>query len=134
MNIKMADNVNKKRSVYNLLFSAFGQIVTIAFGVILPKLFIVSFGSEVNGLLSSVTQAFVYVNLLEAGVGTATLQALYGPIARKDQHGICSPSSFFRSGIRLQSNPNWILLRSPQWYFCPVSAALSTFSFRGNTV
>lgn len=84
----MTDNINKKRSVYNLLFSAFGQIVTIAFGVILPKLFIVSFGSEVNGLLSSVTQAFVYVNLLEAGVGTATLQALYGPIARKEQQNV----------------------------------------------
>lgn len=84
----MTDSVNKKRSVYNILFSAFGQIVTIVFGVILPKLFIVSFGSEVNGLLSSVTQVFVYVNLLEAGVGTATLQALYGPIARKEKQNI----------------------------------------------
>ncbi len=84
----MTDTTNKKQSVYNILFSAFGQIVTIAFGVILPKLFIVSFGSEVNGLLSSVTQAFVYVNLLEAGVGTATLQALYGPVARKEQQNV----------------------------------------------
>lgn len=84
----MTDSVNKKRSLYNILYSAFGQIVTIAFGVILPKLFIVSFGSEVNGLLSSVTQVFVYVNLLEAGVGTATLQALYGPVARKEKQDI----------------------------------------------
>lgn len=46
---------------------------------------IVSYGSEVNGLLSSVRQVFVYVALLEAGIGTAALQALYAPVASDDK-------------------------------------------------
>lgn len=49
-------------------------------GIIIPKLIIVNIGSEANGLVSSVNQIYVYVNLLEAGVGVATLQALYHPV------------------------------------------------------
>ena len=79
----------KKKQVFINLFSGIiGQIITITLGVILPKLFITSFGSEVNGLLSSVNQFYTYIGLLEAGVGTATLQALYAPIARNDKKKI----------------------------------------------
>ena len=61
---------------YGILY----QVVTMFLGIVIPKLLIVSYGSEVNGLLSSVRQVFVYVALLEAGIGTASLQALYEPI------------------------------------------------------
>lgn len=54
-------------------------------GIVIPKLLIVGYGSEVNGLLSSVRQIFVYVALLEAGIGTAALQALYEPVAKEDR-------------------------------------------------
>lgn len=65
-------------------FGVLSQAVTMILGIIIPKLLIVSYGSEVNGLLSSVRQIFVYVALLEAGIGTASLQALYAPIAAED--------------------------------------------------
>lgn len=64
------------------------QIVNTALGVVLPHLFIINFGSETNGLLSSISQFFVYLGLLEAGVGGATVQALYGPLARDDEASI----------------------------------------------
>ncbi len=67
-----------------------GQIITILLGLILPKFFITSFGSETNGLISSITQIYVYINLLEAGVGTATLQALYKPISENNKQKINS--------------------------------------------
>ena len=77
-----------KKSIYNILFGVLGQIVTIAIGLFLPRLRIISFGSEVNGMLSSVQQVFTYLALLEAGVGSASLQSLYGPIAKGDKNEI----------------------------------------------
>lgn len=77
---------NKQKSKQILVFGIINQIVTLLLGVLLPKFLIGGFGSEVNGLLASVKQILVYVALLEAGVGTAALQALYGPFALND-HG-----------------------------------------------
>lgn len=78
-----------KRSIVNIITAVSYQAVNTLLGLILPYLFITEFGSETNGLLSSVTQLFVYVNLLEGGVGGATIQALYKPISRKDETNIC---------------------------------------------
>lgn len=75
---------NKQKSKRILIVGIISQAVTLILGIILPKLLIGGFGSEVNGLLSSVKQIFVYVALLEAGVGTAALQAMYAPIAKND--------------------------------------------------
>ena len=73
------------KSFKNIFYSVGGQIITIVIGLLLPRLRIVSFGSEVNGMLSSVQQVYTYLALLEAGVGTATLQALYGPVAKENK-------------------------------------------------
>lgn len=79
---------NRKKSLKNLLYLILSQALTIAFGLLLPRMFVVSYGSEVNGLLNSLNQLLVYLSLFEAGVGTATLQALYKPMAREDWDGI----------------------------------------------
>lgn len=76
---------NKQKSKQILIFGIISQAVTLLLGILLPKLLIGGFGSEVNGLLSSVKQIFVYVALLEAGVGTAALQAMYAPIASNNR-------------------------------------------------
>lgn len=75
-----------KKSFKIFIFGVISQVVTLGIGIILPRLLIVSYGSEVNGLLSSIKQVFVYVSLLEAGIGTAALQALYAPIAHGDRN------------------------------------------------
>ena len=62
-------------------FGILSQTVTMLLGILIPKLLIASYGSEVNGLLSSIRQVFAYVTLLEAGIGTASLQVLYEPIS-----------------------------------------------------
>ena len=76
---------NKKQSLKIFYFGIISQVVTLLMGIIIPRLLIVNYGSEINGLLTSVRQIFVYVALLEAGIGTAALQALYAPIASKDK-------------------------------------------------
>lgn len=78
--------MNKGQRILRIFgFGVLSQVVTLLLGIVIPKLMIVSYGSEVNGLLSSVRQVFVYVALLEAGIGTASLQALYAPAAANDR-------------------------------------------------
>ena len=79
---------NKRKSLYNVLTRVLGQVVTLAMGIVIPRLVLVNLGSESNGLLSSITQALGYASLLEAGVGLASLQALYKPVAEKDQSSV----------------------------------------------
>lgn len=76
------------RSIRNIISSILSQTIIIIFGLVLPRLFITSFGSEVNGLLSSINNIFVYINLLEAGLGLASIQALYEPIANNNKKKI----------------------------------------------
>lgn len=72
----------------NICIGLLGQMIIILLGIVIPRLFLVNFGSETNGFLNSITQIFSYFTLFEAGVGTASLQALYGPVARQDKNEI----------------------------------------------
>lgn len=75
----------KKKSLLNLIFSLLYKVLTIVIGIIIPVLFITSYGSEINGLQSSVQQVFTCAMLLEAGVGASTLQSLYAPVRSGDR-------------------------------------------------
>jgi len=90
--------------VKNFLSGVIGQLATIFIGFIIPRLILTSYGSNINGLLSSTSQLFEYIALLEAGVGTATLQALYFPVAndnKKDINRILSATNYYykRTGL-----------------------------------
>ena len=76
---------NTKRSLWNISSGIFHQLITLVLGIIIPRLILVNLGSEANGLLGSIRHILVYVSLLEAGVGLASQQALFGPIARGDR-------------------------------------------------
>ena len=72
------------RIKHNLISSLIYQVVLISLSFLLPRLYLENFGSEVNGVLQAIKQIFVYLLLLEAGVGLATTQALYKRIGEKD--------------------------------------------------
>lgn len=78
----------KSKSIINIASGIFGQLMTICLGILIPRLVMVSYGSEINGLLSSISQIFVYFGLFEAGIGTASVQALYAPVAKKNNRAI----------------------------------------------
>lgn len=80
--------MNSSRGIKNLVYGFLAQAITIGMGIIIPRLVLVNLGSESNGLLSSVNNILTYMSLLEAGVGTATLQALYQPVAKNDKNAI----------------------------------------------
>lgn len=60
------------------------QVVIAGFGFVTPGLVIRTYGSEVNGLVASISQVLRYFALMEAGLGGAALFALYGPLGRRD--------------------------------------------------
>ena len=80
------------------------QIVTAVCGFILPPLVIGTFGSSVNVMVSSIAQFIVYLNIVEAGVGGASIAALYKPLAndeKSERNAILSATAKFynRSGV-----------------------------------
>ncbi len=69
---------------YNTISSLLNQIITIICGFILPRVILVTYGSEVNGLVNSIMQFLQIVAFLEMGVGAVIQSALYKPLADKD--------------------------------------------------
>lgn len=93
---------NLQKSISNVKFGILNQFITIALGIILPRLVLVSLGSEANGLLNSINQAIVYLALLEGGIGLTITKALYGPVAQNNQeeiNGIMSAANCFYRNV-----------------------------------
>lgn len=72
----------------NIAGSILLQVVSGVCGLILPRFILQNFGSEVNGLVGSVTQLLGYTILLEGGIGGVMKAALYKPLANEDNVGI----------------------------------------------
>lgn len=75
--------MRKKLLYYNTVSSLVFQLTTIICGFILPRLILGAFGSDVNGLVSSITQFLGIISFLELGVGAVVQSALYKPLAEK---------------------------------------------------
>ena len=58
--------------------------MTIASGFVIPKIILSCFGSNVNGLVSSINQFLNYIQLLEGGLSGVVMAALYKPLADQD--------------------------------------------------
>lgn len=79
-----------KRSIYNIVAAVSSQLVTIVIGFIIPRLTLIGYGSETNGYMNMVAQIYAYIGLFDAGLTTAVVQALYGPVAKNDKTEISS--------------------------------------------
>ena len=92
--------MRKKKLILNSVTSLLTQLMTIICGLIIPRLIISAYGSQVNGLVSSITQFLSVISLLDLGVGAVVQTALYRPLAEKDDLQISkivvSSDRFFR--------------------------------------
>ena len=68
---------NRKKIKWNFVSSLCSQIILIAMGLVIPRITMVGYGSEVNGLLTSVLQFIGYLTLFEAGIQAVATKALY---------------------------------------------------------
>ncbi len=74
--------MNRKNKLkLNITFTVINQFVTFISGFVLPRLIIECYGSEVNGLVSSITQFLAVIMFCELGVGAVVQSSLYKPIA-----------------------------------------------------
>ena len=69
----------------NSVTSMISQVIVMIAGMITPRLMIATYGSEINGLVSSLNQFISYITLVEAGIGGAAIYSLYKPLAEDDR-------------------------------------------------
>ena len=85
--------MNEMRKIYlrrNTLMSIVFEVLTIICGFILPRYILLYFGSDTNGLVSSITQFLGFISLCELGMGAVVPASLYKPLAENNQNKISS--------------------------------------------
>lgn len=92
-----------RKFVSNAVSSFMLQVFTMIAGLIIPILMIKTYGSEINGLISSVSHFVRYFALVEAGLASAAVYALFKPLADRDNEAISGIVSatrifYFKSG------------------------------------
>ena len=93
-------NMRKKLFIWNTTTSLLSKVIAIACAFVLPRLILQNYGTEINGLTSSISQFLTIVSLSEFGVTAVVQSALYKPLAENDVNSISkiivSASKFFR--------------------------------------
>lgn len=79
-----------KQFVLNYASSILLLLVRTVYGFVLPRLIILSYGSEINGAASLASQVVSCLQLIEMGIYGAALVSLYGPMASGDKEKIDS--------------------------------------------
>ena len=77
--------MNSQNLLKNIMSSIILKIISLIYGFVIPILIIKTYGSEINGLVSSITNFLVYIVLLEAGIGPVVKNAFYKPLVEKNK-------------------------------------------------
>ena len=76
--------LKSKITLLNTYSSLFLQLAATINGFIIPRLILSAFGSDVNGLVSSLTKFLSYIALVDGGISGVIIATLYKPLATKD--------------------------------------------------
>lgn len=89
-----------KRLAKNTIASLIQQITGIVCGLVLPRLYLVNYGSAANGLVSSIANFLGFILFLDMGMTSVISSALYQPLAERNHQEISrimrSARKFFR--------------------------------------
>ena len=116
-----------KKFFYNTVFTALLQLVTIGSTFIIPRFMLKFYGSEINGLVTSITQFVAYFNLVEAGLSAAAVYALYKPLADKNNSRISEIVSASKK-FYLQAGYIFVSLTVGLAVFYPLYVTVDGFS------
>lgn len=94
--LTMLNAVRTKITLLNIVTSIVMQIVSIISGLIVPRLILQTFGSDTNGLISSILQFLNYIALVEGGITGVVAANLYRPLVEGDIKKLCSVISTAR--------------------------------------
>ena len=76
--------MRSKKVIYNVVSNFILQVIVIIYGFIVPKIIISQYGSEVNGLISSISNFLCYIAILDSGFTAVVKSVLYKPISAKE--------------------------------------------------
>lgn len=89
-----------KKLVFNTISSWIYEVLAIISSLILPRVFLAFYGSEVNGLVQSITQFLSIISFMQLGIGAVIQASLYKPLVNGDSEEISrvvtSANNFFR--------------------------------------
>ena len=87
---KRNDNTNsiKKQTQANIAVSVLYQLTAAACSLILPRYILFYFGSDVNGILQSISQLLTYTVIMEFGIGGLITASFYKPLADGDNEAV----------------------------------------------
>ena len=80
----------KKITLINIIANIILQLTNIVSWFIIPKIILSNFGSDVNGLVSSITQFLSYITLVEGGITGVVSASLYKPLIENNVKKISS--------------------------------------------
>ncbi len=106
-----------KRVVKNAIWELGYYLIVIALGFLAPRYIILIYGSEVNGLSSTITQILNIILILQSGTTTAAIFSLYKPIAEDD---ILEISKNVKAAERYFKRLSYV--------FCLIMLAVATFT------
>lgn len=95
------ESEKNKRIRLNTFSSFFLQITSIICGFLVPRLVLREYGSEVYGLINSISQFLLVVSFMEMGIGAVVQSSLYKPLTFDDNETVSkilkSAQEFFRT-------------------------------------
>ena len=96
--------MKKKHKLPIALLNTFSSLllraISIVSGFIIPKLILDTFGSETNGLVSSISQFLNYINLIEGGLNGVIMASYYKPLTDKNNSKISAVYVTSRNFLR----------------------------------
>lgn len=96
--------LEKRITLFNTISNLMLQIITVISGFVIPKIILNYFGSEVNGLVSSLNQFLCYISLVEGGITGVLMANLYRPLYEKNKekiNSIMNAANYFYKKISL---------------------------------
>lgn len=92
--------MRSKNAFQNVISAIVLQLIIVLTGIYIPQLMITTYGSSINGMVSSITQFISYISLVEAGIGNASLVALFSPLVNQEYKKVNSIMSATRNFYR----------------------------------
>ena len=71
-----------KAASKNMIMSIIARVVSLVMGLVVQRYLLLAYGSTLNGLTTSINQLWLF-SLLEAGLGTASVQSMYDTVGRR---------------------------------------------------
>ena len=79
----MSEQSRKKKIKLNIVTNIILRVAMALYTFVVARIIIGEYGSEMNGLVSSITNFLAYITLFESGFGPVVKSLLFKPIAKK---------------------------------------------------